>query len=196
MLLIFSNPAPPAAVATGHAGRSADDYAGAIRALLPRGRVWRAEQGSTQQALIGCLSKAWARLDIAGATLLGGSLPGGNLDLVPEWEETLGLPDPCAGIDATLDQRATQVLARFVAGGGQSIPFFVDYAATLGFDVSIFTFAPFRVDLSTVETPLYDQDWFFAWHVYVILNHGSLSGDVLACELRALKPAQTYVFIS
>ncbi|WP_288806487.1 putative phage tail protein [uncultured Novosphingobium sp.] len=100
--------------------RTAEDYAGAIRALLPRGRVWQVETDSGQQRLILALAQQWARLDADATDALEKSLPGSNLDLVTEWEESLGLPDPCAGADATIEQRAAQVLARFVGGGGQS----------------------------------------------------------------------------
>lgn len=175
---------------------SAEDYAGAFRALLPRGRIWQAEPGSTQQRLIAALAKAWSRLDSTAGALLDSSLPGSNLDLVGEWEATLGLPDPCAGANATLEQRAAQVVSRFVAGGGQSTSFFVSFAAALGFGISITTIATFRADVSTVETPLYEEDWLFVWVVTVTSNSSGLSNDVLLCELNSLKPAHTYVLIS
>ncbi len=175
---------------------SADDYAGAIRALLPRGRVWQAEPGSGQGNLVDALAKGWARLDAKAWTLLEQSLPGQNLDLVPEWEASLGLPDPCIGADATLQQRAAQVLSRFVAGGGQSTSFFIAFAAALGFEITISMVAPFRVETGTVETPLYEAEWLFAWVVHVISNTSGLSNDVLLCELNSLKPAHTYVSIA
>ncbi|WP_260927339.1 putative phage tail protein [Novosphingobium sp. 9] len=175
--------------------RTADDYEGAIRALLPRGRVWRAEPGSGQQSLVLALAQAWARLDAAATLLLDQSLPGSNLDLVPEWEESLALPDPCAGPNATIEQRAAQVLSRFMAGGGQNEAFFIAFAAAIGFEITISYISPFRVSVSTVETPLYDDDWLTAWIITVHSNTGGLSNDVLLCELNALKPAQTTIFI-
>ncbi|WP_395391508.1 putative phage tail protein [Novosphingobium sp. BL-8A] len=175
--------------------RTAEDYAGAIRALLPRGRIWQAEAGSGQQRLILALAQEWARLDAAATTVLDQSLPGRNLDLITEWEESLGLPDPCAGENATLDQRTAQILTRFVGASGQSQAFFIAYAAALGFDISISVISPFRVEISTVESPLYDEDWLFVWVVTVVSNTGGLSTDVLGCEFNALKPAHTYVLI-
>jgi uncharacterized protein YmfQ (DUF2313 family) len=175
---------------------TADDYAGAIRALLPRGRVWQVEQGSAQQRLILALAQTWARLDASARALLDDSLPGSNLDLVEEWEATLGLPDPCAGEDATIVQRAAQVLSRFVAGGGQSIAFFVSFAAALGFEITISMVSPFRADVSTVETPLYGEEWLYVWVVTVISSTSGLGNDVLLCELNSLKPAHTSVMIA
>jgi len=174
---------------------SADDYAGALRALLPPGRVWRAEPGSVQAQVLGALAQTPARLDEAASQLLALSRPGDNPDLLVEWEESLGLPDPCAGPAPTISERAHQVRARFGGGGGQSAAFFIAYAAALGFTITITTFAAFRADVGTVESPVFEDDWNFAWGVTVTANTSGLSNDVLACEFEALKPAQTYVFL-
>lgn len=175
--------------------RSAEDYAGAIRALMPRGRVWPTDPDTVQARVIAALAQTPARLDQVAADLLARSLPGRNDDLVPEWEATLGLPDPCAGTDPSLAARAFQVQARFVGSPGQSVAFFKEFAAALGFTITITNWSPFQADVSTVETPLYGDDWFFAWGVHVVTNTGGLSNDVLLCELDALKPAHTYVFL-
>ncbi|WP_197520275.1 putative phage tail protein, partial [Paraburkholderia tropica] len=45
--------------------------------------------------------------------LLIDSFPPTAYELLPEWESTLGLPDPCAGEAPTIPQRQAQVLARF-----------------------------------------------------------------------------------
>lgn len=175
---------------------SAADYAGAFRALLPRGRVWQVEPGSAQQRLIAALAKPFARVDSTASTLLEQSLPGSNLDLVPEWEKTLGLPDPCAGPNATLAQRAAQVRSRFIAGGGQSRAYFKSFASALGFEITISAIPTFRADVSTVETPVYEEEWLHVWVVTVVSNTSGLSNDVLLCELNTLKPAHTYVIIA
>ncbi|WP_288806596.1 putative phage tail protein, partial [uncultured Novosphingobium sp.] len=71
--------------------------------------------------------------------------------------------------------------------------FFVNYAAAIGFEISITSISPFRVESSTVETPLYDEDWLFVWVVTVLSNISGANPDVLVCEFEALKPAHTYV---
>lgn len=175
--------------------RPAADYAGAIRALMPRGRAWPNDPDTVQSRVIAALAQTPARVDQAAGALLDGSLPGNNLDLIPEWEATLDLPDPCAGPNPTLAARAFQVRARFVGSPGQSVGFFIAFAAALGFKITITTWAAFQADVSAVETPLYGDDWFFAWGVHVVANTGGLSTDVLLCELDTLKPAHTYVFL-
>lgn len=177
-------------------GHTASDYASALRSLLPTGRAWSAEPGTVRALLITALAQGPARLDAAANALLAGSLPGDYVDLLPEWEASLGLPDPCVGANPTLSDRAHSVRARFIGGGGQSQAFFIAYAAALGFTVSITVYAPLRVETGTVETPVYEDDWGYAWSAHVIANPGGLATAVLLCELNALKPAHTVVFLT
>lgn len=78
--------------------RSAQDYAGAMAALMPIGRVWQFVTGTTQAKAALALSQEWARVDIAASELLAGSLPGNYIGLLGEWEATLGLSDSIAGL--------------------------------------------------------------------------------------------------
>lgn len=174
---------------------TAADYTGVLQALLPHGRVWPDDPASIQAQILGALAETPARYDAVVAGLLAGSLPGDYVDLIPEWEETLGLPDPCGGVDPSIAARAAQVRARFIGGGGQSLPFFVAFALALGFTVEIETFISFRPDISCVETPLYGDEWTFAWGVKILAQTGTVTAAVLLCELNSLKPAHTTVFI-
>lgn len=174
---------------------TAADYAGAARALLPRGRVWPTDADSVQTQLLAALGKTFERSDAAASVLLDGSLPGNDADLLDAWEASLGLPDPCAGPDPTDQQRGNQIRARFIAGGGQSRERYVEYAATLGFTIVIENFAPFRTGRSTVGNPLASDAWTFVWGVRVLANATDLSLDVLICELETIKPAETTIIL-
>lgn len=174
--------------------RTAADYAAATVALLPRGRAWTAgEPGTRQAALVGALAVLWAAVDADAANVLGRSLPGANPDLLPEWEETLGLTNAIDGL--TTDQRAAQVLARFVGAGGQSQAYFIALAAALGFTITITTYAPFRAGVGTATSPVYTDDWAHSWGVHVVANASGLSTSVLLAQLQALQPAETAVFL-
>ena len=173
---------------------SADDYAGAARALMPRGRVWSQDPNSVQGQALGALGQSMARTDAAAIALLGDAFPAQPVNLLPDWESSLGLPDPCAGLNPTVVQRQNQVQARFVGGGGQSRARFVQFAATLGFTITITTYAPFRVGLDTIGEPIASVAWAFAWGITVLTNTGGLDRAVLACELNAIKPAETTLF--
>lgn len=172
------------------------DYAGALLALFPRGGVWNEGPDSEQGKVRTALGATFERVDADASNLLALSLPGDNPDLLTEWEATLGLPDPCIGPDATLEQRQASVRARFLgSAGGQSRSRYIAYAAELGFEITITNFQPFRVGRSTVGMPLYSDAWTFVWGVTIVANHGDLSPDVLLCEFDAMKPAETTVIL-
>ena len=174
---------------------TAFDYANAMRGLLPVGRAWPDDPASVQSQILLALAQTPARIDAAACELLAGSLPGSYPDLIPEWEETLGLPDPTLGANPTLAQRGASVLAHFIGGGGQSVPYFVAFAAALGFQISINEFVSFRPDISTVETPIYSDAWSFAWGVSVISNSSGLRPSVLIAQFEQMAPANTTVFL-
>ncbi|EEF26834.1 conserved hypothetical protein, partial [Ricinus communis] len=100
------------------------------------------------------------------------------------------------------------VVARLTSTGGQSIPYFVNLAARLGYNVTITQFTPFRVGQQQMGSQVGTQDWAFTWQVNSALNTitnfrvgSSGVGEplrawgnaVLECELSAIKPAHTYL---
>lgn len=142
--------------------------------------------------------------------LLLASFPASTVEQLPEWESALGLPDPCAGPSPTIQARQQQVVARFIAGGGQSVPFFESYAATLGYDITITEFAPSRFG-NAFGRPFGGEPWAHAWQVnapsftierfkFGTDGFGEPSTNwgntVLQCELNRLKPAHTILIFS
>ena len=185
---------------------SANDYLSALKALLPPGRVWRASPGSPQEMVLTAIAAGLARLDAAAQNLLVDAFPATSDQLLPEWEATTGLPDPCAGSSPTLQQRQGQVAARVASTGGQSAEFFVDYAARLGFPITIENCATFRAGESGAGDAVAGDDWAHTWIVKAPLTNlvefradvsaageplASFGNAVLECELLALKPAHT-----
>ncbi|HTI79842.1 MAG TPA: putative phage tail protein [Acetobacteraceae bacterium] len=187
------------------------DYGTAIRYLMPTGRVWPAYPDTTQQQAVEALAPTPQRASARALNLLTDAFPSTADELLPEWEASLGLPDPCAGEAPTTALRQAQVTARFIAGGGQSIAYFVNFAKTLGYDITITQFSPFRVGASTVGSPLYGEAWAFVWQVnapqfsisYFSVGIGAAGeplatwgNTVLQCELRRLAPAHTTVIFN
>lgn len=205
--VLAAQPAPPAPVPTPRKAKTvlpvpvvasmprytAADYAGAGRALLPRGRAWSDDPASVQGHLLAGIGKALERSDAAASVLLTRSLPGSVTPLLPEWEASLALPDDCVGSNPTIEQRVDQVRGRFVGAGGQSRQRYIDFAAALGFAITITNYAPFRAGLSTVGNPLASDVWTFVWGVTVVEVTGSLAPAVLRCELETIKPAETTI---
>lgn len=179
---------------------------------LPRGRVWPARDNlnCVQAQTLAPLMDTYSRLAARDAHLLVDAFPQTAYELLPEWEYTLGLPDPCAGTSPTLQQRQQQVVARLTARGGQSIDYFINFAASLGYPITITQFAPFRVG-QTVGQSLNGEAWAFAWQINAptftveqfrvgrdtvgepLANWGN---TVLQCEMNRLKPAQTTLLFS
>ncbi|MBB3256853.1 uncharacterized protein YmfQ (DUF2313 family) [Paraburkholderia bannensis] len=187
---------------------AASDFASAIHALMPRGLVWPRDPASVQAQVIAGLSPTWQRHTAANNQLLVDAFPATSVELLPEWESTLGLPDPCAGESPTLQGRQQQVVARLTNSGGQSIPYYTAFAKALGFEVTVTEFTPFRVGQQSIGAALGTQDWAFTWRInapaqtvtyfstgqsYVGQALASWGSAVLECELRTIKPAHTYL---
>ena len=185
---------------------SSADFTSALLGLLPRGRVWPKELTSIQAQAASCFAPTFQRLSDDAVGLLVDLFPSTTVNFLTEWEETLGLPDPCAGVGPTLQARRSQVVARFTNTGGQSIAFFEAFALGLGYAITVTQYAPFRCGQSTCGQQLGGQDWFFTWAINVQLNTvsyfrtgqsaageplASWGNAVLECELTAAKPAHT-----
>lgn len=187
----------PAPALDGTARYTAQDYVDALLALRPRGRAWPQDPTSTQHEVLGGVALSLEQLDADASGLLDTSLPGSISPMLPEWEATLGLPDPCLGGTPSFATRAAQVAARFTTQGGLSRQRYIDFAASLGFDITITTYSPFRIGRTPIDNAnaIGSPDWYFVWGVTVTTNHGGLSPDVLMCELQRIKPAETTVIL-
>jgi uncharacterized protein YmfQ (DUF2313 family) len=190
---------------------TAEDYLGQFQRLLPRGRIWHRGWGWLQDADLLTLMPLWARLNTRLGELIYDIFPCSTSGLLPEWEATLGLPDPCTGPLPTQQQRVAAVCGKFAARGGQSREYFIRLAASLGFEIEIEEYVPFYASRGRAGDPVYDEKWAYAWRVIanpvqVIYFHASIStaGDplatwgnkVLECMFEALKPAHTEIVFS
>jgi uncharacterized protein YmfQ (DUF2313 family) len=186
------------------------DFAAQFQSLMPTGEVWPRDADSVQAQTVRALVPTTTRQAAAAAFLLTDAFPAAALDLLVEWEETLGLPDPCAGPLPTIEERRAQVVARLTSRGGQSVAYFVAFAASLGYPITITQFAPFRAGMP-VGMALNGTDWAFAWQVNAptftveyfetgVSECGEplawWANTVLQCELQRLKPAHTTLLFS
>lgn len=174
---------------------SEGDYLAALQQLMPRGRVWPNDPDAIQTKVLAALIKIYARNNLRANYLLADAFPSTTTELISEWESTLGLPDPCAGPAPTLQQRRAAIVAYFANSGGQSINYYIAYAALLGYTITITQFPP-------------DQ---FKWQINAALNNVSYfrtgvsnageplatwGNDVLECEMNRIKPAHTTLVFS
>ena len=186
------------------------DYGQAMSRLLPPGRVWRTDTGATLIAALNALAPTYVRSAAAAAQVLIDASPATTQNLLVEWEESLGLPDPCTPLNPSLQQRAAAVRAKFGARGGLNIAYFVSLAAALGFTITITEFQPFRAGMPC-GSPDYGPAWAFVWQVnapqvntFRFAAGQSAAGDPLTsydsqeliCRITANKPAEsTVIFV-
>ena len=123
---------------------TAAEFLAAMQALMPRGRVWPRDATAVQTAILSGLAPSYERQTARSNNLLIDAFPATAVELLPEWEATLGLPSPAAGPAPTIEARQTLVLARFIGIGGQSYEGLEAYAALLGYTITISGNAPFR----------------------------------------------------
>lgn len=185
---------------------AAAHYGAALLALLPPGAAWPRDPASVLARVAAGLAVSPARLEARAVALLADAFPVAPLELLPEWEASLGLPDPCSGPAPSTEKRQAAVAARFAARGGQSVAYFVAVAAAMGFTITITHYKAARAGDATVGEPIQDEAWAHTWRVNApattvsYASAGAASaGDPLAawgnteleCALRRLAPAHT-----
>jgi uncharacterized protein YmfQ (DUF2313 family) len=184
----------------------ASNFLSAIQSLLPRGVVWPRDQDAVQTQALSGLAPSYERNTTRANYLLVDAFPATTYELLPEWEETLGLPDPCAGESPMVQTRRAQVVARFANSGGQSAAYFVQFAANLGYEVTVQNYGPARAGEARCGDACNGQDWAFAWAVVAPLSTvtyaqagqatagdplASWGNTVLECEMNSLRPAHS-----
>ena len=90
-------------------------YRAQLHALLPAGRAWPEEAGTTLDALVRAITDELADVDLSDARLLDEVRPDTTVDLLPDWERVLGLPDSCSQLGSNLAIRRASLLAKLIA---------------------------------------------------------------------------------
>ncbi|MDW3683959.1 DUF2313 domain-containing protein [Cupriavidus sp. CV2] len=187
------------------------DYLRAFQALMPRGRVWNTEPDSIQTKTAAGLTVSYAVQTARSNNLLIDAFPATTYELLPEWELTLGLPDPCAGPSASVQERRQQVVARLSNSGGQSAGYFIGLAQKLGYEAEVENHAPFRCGQSCAGQSVGSTDWFFTWTLHAPSASvtrfragqstagealGTWGNAVLECEIKEAAPAHSIVLFA
>lgn len=183
------------------------DYQSALLAHLPRGRVWQTGPDNPLTKLSQALATSFQRVDASAMSLLTGGFPATTLELLPEWEESLGLPDNCTiGETYTIERRRQAVVSRLVGKGSLSKQCYTSLAKTLGYDITIDEFRQARAGFSVCGEAINGDDWPFVWRVnaqqttYVRAKCGvtycgeplaTWGNNMLECTLNPLAPPFT-----
>lgn len=191
---------------------------GALQMLLPRGLLWRRDDDSNLTRLLRGIAAGLLRMRVRILRLRREFDPRSTLELLPEWEALLDLPDPCIGVPSTLQERRMLVATRWTAEGGQSPAYYIDLAGRLGIPVTIeggrvFRLGPARTTARHSPSRLGTDrlnawGWAYTWIVHApavtrvpfrlgqstlgerLLNFGNVR---LECVIRRAAPAHTVV---
>jgi uncharacterized protein YmfQ (DUF2313 family) len=136
-------------VSDRHVRRSGSDYTEAFLSMLPQGQAWpKHSPDSTLVKGVTGLCDYWGFVDGRAADLLEReSDPRTTIELLPDWERNWGLPDPCYSAPQTIGERQLALVLRMTMMGGQSRQFFIDFAAYIGYSITITEYRPFMVGL-------------------------------------------------
>jgi uncharacterized protein YmfQ (DUF2313 family) len=164
-----------------------DDYVRALQALLPRGPAWPQDSDAMLTKVLRGLAGVYAYTNQRANNLLVVSFPTTADDMIPEWNETLGLPGLTGYSGSDKPTQRAQIVAALTDTGGQSAGYFIELAAAFGLTITINGYRPYRVR-DSVRTPICGPAWAHAWRVF-----GVFEGDYqpLVILFRLYKPAHT-----
>jgi uncharacterized protein YmfQ (DUF2313 family) len=173
-----------------------EDYARQLSQLLPRGYVWTRDPHSRLYKLLLAVGDGLSRVHTSAQMLLREFDPRQADELIDNWETDTGLPDECTGPATGLDARRGAVMAKRLADGGASLPFFTELAAGLGYTIDIEEFGAFTTG-SGCDEALNNDLWQHTWRVNVMMATDAVITDdekhVLECVIGRAAPGHTEV---
>ncbi|MDD4930465.1 MAG: DUF2313 domain-containing protein [Gallionella sp.] len=126
---------------------------------------------------------------------------------IDDWERVAGLPDACAGVEASnIDARRTRLAAKLMTKGGSSVAWLIQSCAQMGYlGVTVDTFT-MATCVGDCEQFVNSQEWLFAFRLNIPgglpIHYANCEGscqDALAtwdtgglvCRINKIKPAHT-----
>jgi uncharacterized protein YmfQ (DUF2313 family) len=145
---------PPVGLAgfTDFIRRDGDDYWPPLRRLLPRGIAWPRDPDTVLQKTARGLAQIWGFVDKRAADLLEiEGDPRKTIEMLPDWEENFGLPEPCLPAPQTEELRRKVLVWKMTLMGGQSRQWFYQFSREIvGTKIYIQEFSPFTCGRSQV----------------------------------------------
>jgi uncharacterized protein YmfQ (DUF2313 family) len=183
-------------------------YEAAIKGLFPKGKAFKFLSDKSLNSTVKAIALPFYRVDNRAKELIEEMNPLFTLELLPEWERVLGLPNSCSATeDVTIQERRFQVLSKLSIQGGQSKQFYINLIKSLGFNIEIKEHSPFVAGSSAGDDLANTTDWQFTWDVVVLeaavyyFVAGSSAGEslrvfrneIVQCFINQMKPAHTFV---
>jgi uncharacterized protein YmfQ (DUF2313 family) len=135
-------PGMPPSVAA-QCGITEDEWTRMLLDLLPRGVVWPREPDTTLMRFWSAVAIEPTRIQARDCDLLAESYPCGAVELLPDWEAAVGLPNECTeGVSWTTAERQALVCAWLGMQGGQSAAFYIWLADLFGYTITVIEHFP------------------------------------------------------
>jgi len=194
--------------------RTSAQYSDQLKALLPPGKLWEGlcTSGSLFNDLLAGLSKEYARIDVNSQRLIDESNPLQMVYMLAELERFAQLPDDCIGAGSTLVARQNILHSKLVLIGGADAQYFIDLAASFGYQITIDDNAPYQSGVMFNGVELTLNDWQYVWIVNgpsSVTNYFTVLSGVnqrltnwdtdypaFECLIRRNSPAHTVVLFS
>lgn len=159
---------------------TAEQYAAAMRALLPPGPAWPRDAEAPLVKVLTAWAEEFARIDGRANDLLRENEPGNAMELNPEWELLVGLleqwfPDfyqyniPA---DRSLGESRAAIVAllTYDRERAQTDAYYIALAAVLGYEITITHPAPSRCGVMQAGDELAPAETVFSWVVNVTVQ--------------------------
>ena len=177
--------------------RSLEQYRHMLLALLPRGYAWPAD-GELGDISI-ALGEELKRIEERAEGLIDESDPRSVIELIDDWENDWGLPDPCLGHAGTLQQRRELLTNKIVGIANQSRQTYIDRAADLGYAITITEFTEGDTVPGHPQIPAIDAAYILqinstvntidprSYSAFYGEAYASWGNEILECALNAIK---------
>src|SRR4051794_22688826 len=145
---------------------SLSEWLEATMDLMPQGLAWPRDLASNIGKLLGWVADERKRRHERALTLLEAeAVPTAAVELLPDWEQALGLPDPCRAAPGALGDRWAAVSDVFFGDHPPTPANMQQWAAQAGWDVSMREQRDFVAGVSMAGDVVGESD--FAWVVTV-----------------------------
>lgn len=183
---------------------SLEQWGESLQQQMPRGRAWPRDPDAALTKYVIAFARRLAELELSADQLLLEMRPETTVQLLPEWEGYLGLPE-CEATEQSFELRRAAVVEKYHRKGGLQTWMIEQVAAALGFTIKVYEQWPHHV-LRDVNYPLYPSSTRFVLRVdvygipedrFTVLDDvlTPLRGNaslVLECVLNRLKLAGFY----
>jgi uncharacterized protein YmfQ (DUF2313 family) len=188
------------------------DYWEAFSELRPQGVAWPRDPDSAQMKLLLGMAGPWGNeITTAADTFLAiEAFPPTSVNLLPEWEQSFGLPDKCLKLPPNIVARHDAIIHRMTLDGSPSREFLISEGLWVGYEIQIREHSPFICGISQCgdttgflnpDDPDYSrwelgaEEIRFTWTVNIPAIYLMVASDV-ECILNRYKPAHTDIYFN